>query len=534
MEGNHLLEKLTKKIREAREKKDKNVQIFLGAGVTIYLTKDPNLSWINLLDSGLTKIEKIYYPNAENNIEAIQKINIFRSDLSNQKTSLNKLLEIADFIHDEFTNYGEWPESEHYQDWLERTFGSLKVHKDRKDMLESLKFAFDCKAKLITTNYDRLISNNDIIDCIQCDVSQIDNFNAIDPAILHIHGDYKKPESVILGKKSYNSYFKDNAEYKEQLLQLFNPKQNINIFVGYGLGLNDPNFEVFLGAYESAVCEEQGREVETYILVKEDEEEELRKSFQSEKLKNNYQFITFEDHKELPGIIREIFDYPDPLKVFKPFFDKLYQALKKSSSKPKNIKLTSEAMLEFNNLLYLGSRIAIFANLMRLSRYALFSNISNDGPFKDSIKCIKLVNQFIDIYNAEKKRNGINNDDIIHPFFKFKTNEEFDNIIEKTTKKFPSQYPGIEQLLSDLAGSKDRFEESKRPHITSEVFIRLLETFARMMQMLNNLENMTLNYSEDRYNSFQFLQMIRFLINDLIIFNLKFNKYLIKLNYAYA
>jgi len=64
-----------------------------------------------------------------------------------------------------------------------------------------------------------------------------------EPGVLHLHGRWQDPRSVVLGIRSYEDVLGSaHAQSVQQALRLFNSL----VFVGFGGGLADPNFGTFL------------------------------------------------------------------------------------------------------------------------------------------------------------------------------------------------------------------------------------------------------------------------------------------------
>ena len=124
-----------------------------------------------------------------------------------------------------------------FRGWLKDTIGKLRV-KDHAalDTLASL------PCVLATLNYDNLIedvSGKKAVTWLKTDEVQ-DVLARFDlNAVLHLHGWFKEPESVVLGLSSYLTV-KDHAHAKA-VLELFTIDRTL-IFVGCGDTVLDPNF----------------------------------------------------------------------------------------------------------------------------------------------------------------------------------------------------------------------------------------------------------------------------------------------------
>ena len=124
-----------------------------------------------------------------------------------------------------------------FRGWLKETVGKLRV-KNRAviDALAPL------PGVLATLNYDNLLeeaSGRRAVTWLKSDDVQEVLTCAGNDAVLHLHGWFKEPESVVLGLSSYNSV-KDHPHAKS-VLQLFTIDRTL-LFVGCGDTVLDPNF----------------------------------------------------------------------------------------------------------------------------------------------------------------------------------------------------------------------------------------------------------------------------------------------------
>jgi predicted NACHT family NTPase len=124
-----------------------------------------------------------------------------------------------------------------FRGWLKDTVGKLKI-RDRivPDALAAL------PGVLATLNYDSLLeeaTGRHAVTWLKTDAVQ-DVLTRVDPdAVLHLHGWFKEPESVVLGLSSYLSV-KDHP-HARAVLELFTIDRTL-LFVGCGDTVLDPNF----------------------------------------------------------------------------------------------------------------------------------------------------------------------------------------------------------------------------------------------------------------------------------------------------
>ena len=68
--------------------------------------------------------------------------------------------------------------------------------------------------------------------------------------MLHLHGHYRRPETVILGIRDYQRQLGDAFA---QAIQAFAVMDRTVVFAGFGAGLGDPNFAQLLGWFGAAL-----------------------------------------------------------------------------------------------------------------------------------------------------------------------------------------------------------------------------------------------------------------------------------------
>lgn len=150
----------------------------------------------------------------------------------------------------------------------------------------------------MTTNYDSLLS--EITDAPPVTWEEHADFHRVmtrqKPGILHIHGHWKRPSSIVLGRTSYNRVVAD-----EDLQQLFRTLwlDWTWVYVGCGNGLDDPNLGRLL---------EWGRRwgisaLPDFFLARADKAEEIANRPAKPP---NLVSIGYPSHDELPVVLRSI------------------------------------------------------------------------------------------------------------------------------------------------------------------------------------------------------------------------------------
>ena len=229
----------SKNIKEIQKSIATNdVVIFIGAGVSLFTSNEQNeASWKGLLIDGLQKLR-------QQNFVTVKAFDYFNELLNSKKTTSEEYLDVADKIFEGFKG----PEDS-FKNWLDDTIGQLKASK--KELIEALG-ELDCP--IMTTNYDGLLEivlkkkpltwNKFKEDGIG------DSFSNIKSYILHVHGYYEEPESVVFNRKQYQDIL--NNEFAQNKLKGLLETKSL-LFFGYGGGLSDPNFDNLL-AWKHRVC----------------------------------------------------------------------------------------------------------------------------------------------------------------------------------------------------------------------------------------------------------------------------------------
>lgn len=163
-----------------------------------------------------------------------------------------------------------------YRRWLRETLGTLVV--TNPSVPRAL---VELGIPIATTNYDGLLE------------AAIDGYGTVTwrdgtgiqrilrgdrHAIVHLHGHWDDPESVVLGIRSYEAVLGDQAA---QALQRAMASVSTMIFVGVGLGADDPNFGVLRSWLAKTF---PGSEYRHFRLCRESEVEGLATEHQDERI----------------------------------------------------------------------------------------------------------------------------------------------------------------------------------------------------------------------------------------------------------
>ncbi len=200
--------------------------VLAGAGVSIQTSGGAQVaSWRGLLDSGIKWCE-----------EFVPGLDVGWGERMRDSLALGDLvdwLSVASQIETRLKG-GEFGR------WLEETVGQLSVFDP--ELIESLR---DIQAPILTTNYDSLIEDVTGLPPVTWrDTQSVQRvLRGDDAGVLHLHGYWREPRTVVLGISSYDAVLGNAAA---QAVQRALRTTRSLLYVGFGAGLGDPNFEVFL------------------------------------------------------------------------------------------------------------------------------------------------------------------------------------------------------------------------------------------------------------------------------------------------
>jgi len=225
-------------VRSAIERKQ--ALVVVGAGVSIGATGGqpavkvegldkpvPVASWPGLLYHGVAYCEKWVKPKAGWG-------RIVRDEI--RQGDLEFLLSAATKIENQLGA----PGGGLYRKWLRESFETLQAS-DRQ-VIEAIA-ALD--VPIATTNYDSLIEQVTKWDSVTWregdEVERV--LRGENQAVIHLHGHWKDSDSVVLGQRSYDEVVRDpNAQ---ALLRAIFATRTV-LLVGFGAGLDDPNFGLLI------------------------------------------------------------------------------------------------------------------------------------------------------------------------------------------------------------------------------------------------------------------------------------------------
>jgi hypothetical protein len=248
-------EQLRKDLRD--EIAEGRVVVVVGAGVSIGATKGASVaSWDGLLKDGIQRCVDLGLKPKE------------WSDFCQglMKTGgTEALIMVAELITSELGGL----KSGEFKGWLKESVGSLSI----KDAA-LLKAIENIGAPIVTTNYDNLLEQVTGLSYVTWNQSHklYDFIRDKRQAIVHLHGHWDEPESVVLGVRSYEDILGDEAA-QNALRVLLSTRTLLFVGVGVTGGLSDPNFEALRKWIARVYHTSTHRH---YVLVKDDEVEAAR------------------------------------------------------------------------------------------------------------------------------------------------------------------------------------------------------------------------------------------------------------------
>jgi tetratricopeptide (TPR) repeat protein len=196
----------------------------IGAGVSIASTGGNALaSWSGLLKHGVDYCLEFGHPPPRPDWARRQHAALADGDLLDW-------LGVAEQVERRLRN------NDQFYTWARKTVGSLRV--TSRAVLEAIR---DLDLVTVTTNYDDLIEQ--VTD--RTPVTLLEWNRALrvlkkeGPGILHLHGHWENPDSMVLGVISYDRHITNPRTQAFQQALFF---ANSIVFIGCGAGLDDPNF----------------------------------------------------------------------------------------------------------------------------------------------------------------------------------------------------------------------------------------------------------------------------------------------------
>jgi hypothetical protein len=221
----------TLKLKLINDLKSGRVVKVLGTGISVATTKNQEINgckvstWIGLLNHGIHHCKNLNLINEK-------EVRLLEMQLEIGQTDF--LVMAAETISKRLQSSSKGV----FRGWLKDTVGALRaVDASLIETIEKL------PGVIATLNYDNLIE--DVTERHAVTWNKPDHvedvLNGHDPkGVLHLHGWYKEPDSVVLGLSSYATV-KDDPHSKS-VLELFTIGKTI-VFLGCGATFEDQNFQ---------------------------------------------------------------------------------------------------------------------------------------------------------------------------------------------------------------------------------------------------------------------------------------------------
>ncbi len=201
------------------------IVILLGTGVSAASTANhPYNDWRNLLRSGIDRCSTIGVGSNRQFWEQRQ--------WSALEGDIIDLLGVAQQVESRLRKAGG-----EFATWLRDTIGSIRLGDSAV-----LKAIEKIDAPIATTNYDLFIeqalNRSSLLLADGIDVADWLSASEQSSAILHLHGIWRRPETVILGHTSYQALLDQaHAQFAQRVIA----STRSFLFIGCGEGLEDPN-----------------------------------------------------------------------------------------------------------------------------------------------------------------------------------------------------------------------------------------------------------------------------------------------------
>lgn len=283
--------------------------VVVGAGVSVAATSGAGCaSWTGLMKNGVARCQELFShslpPNWANRLQQeIESGDI--DDLVGAAEKISKKLKA--------------PEGGEYRRWLDESVGKLRAA--QTDLLEAIS-GLGCV--IATTNYDDLLESVTRLPTVTwLDTARFQRaLRRDEPGVLHLHGHWQKPESVVLGICSYDAVLAN--EHAQHMQQAMTSTHSL-LFIGCGDGLADANIGSLLNWMSQVL---PGAHYRHFRLARNGEVAELQRQHPNEQ--RLFVIGYGENHNDLPGFVRQLAPTkpsiptapsvrPDPLPPARPF-----------------------------------------------------------------------------------------------------------------------------------------------------------------------------------------------------------------------
>lgn len=234
--------------------------VVAGTGVSLAATGGKELaSWKGLIANGIKRCVDAGLRKPE---WAASQQNLLNGDLDD-------LLGVAEQVSRRLGWKPTEPCDGEWSAWLRTTVGELRAK--QPELIQAIR---DLDAPIATLNYDNLLTEVTGRRPIPWKSAErwLPVLEGKDEAILHLHGHWDQPSSVVLGIRSYDAVMgKELAQHLQRVLASLHSL----VFIGCSGTLQDPNFSALVGWMRDQL---RGAEHSHYLLLRESEPPPIEES----------------------------------------------------------------------------------------------------------------------------------------------------------------------------------------------------------------------------------------------------------------
>lgn len=262
-----------------------NVVFVVGAGASKAMTANArSADWMGLVRSGIDRAVDLGTP------ETWRSLPSEMLDYSSVENDVATLLSAASMVQSKLKESG----SQAYASWLHDTVGSLSL--EDRDLGHALG---ETGCPILTTNYDNLLEQvTGRSSSVWTRIESIRDVLRNDPPMIgHIHGVWSEPDSVVFSESDYSRILGDAPA---QSLQSALYASKTFVFVGYGGGIEDPNFGWMLKTHRDLFPE--ARHYHYRLVLESDKSESVQAH-----ANDNIRVLSYgQDYSDLPSFIRSL------------------------------------------------------------------------------------------------------------------------------------------------------------------------------------------------------------------------------------
>ena len=413
--------------------------IFVGAGISAHTSdNEPIATWKGLLKSGLKKCVELERLGSK-------AFESYCKKLESKDANADYYLHVSNIMLEHFEN--ELDENQNFvlKSWLKDTIGTLTPKN-----LDLVSAIGKLNCPIFTTNYDSLLEvalNRKALTWSKYKSEGIGNkFTNLKNYVVHVHGYYEEPESVVLNADGYDQVRKD--DFAQSILKAVLLTKNI-LFIGFGSGLSDPNFSNLL-EWKNSIAN-NNYQLPIYKLVR--TEKAYEASFDNIKTivygSNNQDLLNFLNNLEPVQSQTEI--QTSPIKIEKDTSEKRNYILKKY------LKFLIE---EYGNISIFGYSKAELK--LELQKVFVHLKFDKTHPSIKAMKSLAIENEFNRRVLDPNFLNNVEKIKILNAYAKLcgKGMQNVNNLYKNLL---------IEPWLNNLLSNKKIFNDEERDAIKTKI-----------------------------------------------------------------